>query len=396
MPDRDTRRSVLAVGQSFTFERDVTESDIAMFAQLTGDLNPLHLDSAYAASTNYGRRIAHGAFQVGVASAMAGMHLPGRDVLLGGINARFPAPLYYPARVSVTGTITTWNEGSGSGRLEVVLTDVATRDRTAEVFMSFTLHEKVAAPRAAERIAGRRSPKASGKPRLMVTGASGALGAAICADLAADYAITAISRIRPAPSEVGKLPDFTHVKLDLLDESFEEKLRDVTSGAPLYAIVHAAWPGAPAGGLLHGDPKMIDEQLRAGTRVPMALARMLFDSVGEHGGRFIAIGSIAGSEKPHLAKGGYSLGKAALEHTVRLLAPELARKGITANVVSPSFIAAGINSRATERQQLLEASTIPAGRLCTVDDVVKTVRFLLSSNASFVSGQNIVLSGGQV
>jgi 3-oxoacyl-[acyl-carrier protein] reductase len=388
--------TTLAVGQSFTFERDVSESDIAMFGRLSGDMNALHLDSAYAATTNYGKRIAHGAFQVGVASAMAGMHLPGRNVLLGGINARFPAPLYYPARVSVTGTITAWNAESGSGRLEVVLTDVATRDRTAEVFMSFTLHERARGNRAVEKTSPVSRRTEERKPRIVVTGASGAIGSAICADLAGDYAITAISRNRATLAETAKLPDLKVANVDLLATGSEDVLREAIAESPIYAIVHTAWPGAPAGGLLTGDGEMIDEQLRAGTRVPIALSRILFDNVADGGGRFIAIGSIAGTVKPHLPKGGYSLGKAALEQTVRLLAPELARKGITANVISPSFIAAGINVRATERQQLLEAASIPAGRLCTVEDVVNTVRFLLSPNASFISGQNIVLSGGQV
>jgi len=61
----------LEVGLNAEFEREITASDIAAFAGLSRDWNPLHTDEEYALRTNYGRRIVHGAFQVGLASAMA-------------------------------------------------------------------------------------------------------------------------------------------------------------------------------------------------------------------------------------------------------------------------------------------------------------------------------------
>src|SRR5262245_36153706 len=93
----------LRVGLSAEFERDITEADILAFAQTSGDFNPLHVDANYAAGTNYGQRIAHGAFQVGLASALLGMHLPGQNVLLTLVNAQFPLPLRFPSRVRVRG-----------------------------------------------------------------------------------------------------------------------------------------------------------------------------------------------------------------------------------------------------------------------------------------------------
>ena len=83
----------LRIGLRAEFERDVSMEDIAAFADLSHDWNPLHTDEEYARTTNYGKRIVHGAFQVGLASAMAGMYLPGREVVVGGFQCRFPAPL---------------------------------------------------------------------------------------------------------------------------------------------------------------------------------------------------------------------------------------------------------------------------------------------------------------
>src|SRR5690348_1457732 len=99
----------LRPGLRAEFERDVTEADVLDFARNSGDCNPLHVDPGYAASSNFGGRIAHGAFQVGLASALLGMRLPGRRVLLGSVNARFPAPLFFPCRVAVQGEVSAWD-----------------------------------------------------------------------------------------------------------------------------------------------------------------------------------------------------------------------------------------------------------------------------------------------
>ena len=89
MPEaRDLGADGLRAGLQAEFERDITAEDVASFAALSRDWNPLHTDEAYAAGTNYGARIVHGAFQVGLASAMAGMYLPGRQVVVGNIQKR--------------------------------------------------------------------------------------------------------------------------------------------------------------------------------------------------------------------------------------------------------------------------------------------------------------------
>ena len=60
---------VAAPGQSATFSKTVTEADVALFAGVSGDLNALHVDDAFARGTRFGARIAHGALLVGYMSA---------------------------------------------------------------------------------------------------------------------------------------------------------------------------------------------------------------------------------------------------------------------------------------------------------------------------------------
>jgi NAD(P)-dependent dehydrogenase (short-subunit alcohol dehydrogenase family) len=187
---------------------------------------------------------------------------------------------------------------------------------------------------------------------------------------------------------------------DLRDDTWRPALEQVLRARKLYGIVHAAWPGLPHGGLLQVEPEVIEQQLNFGVLSTTELARFLFTQSAqgtEHqGGRLIVLSSTAATRKPVLPLASYSLGKAALEHTARLLAPELARRKITINVVCPSFIAVGMNKQSTERQQLKEEALIPLGRLCRPDDVAGLVQFLLSPEAAFISGEIIGLTGAQI
>ena len=82
------------VGTTATFEKTVTQDDIARFAQVSGDHNPLHTDSAYAARTRFKQPIAHGMLAAGYISAALGTKLaPGGVVIYLGQNLRFMAPV---------------------------------------------------------------------------------------------------------------------------------------------------------------------------------------------------------------------------------------------------------------------------------------------------------------
>lgn len=83
----------LAVGQSATFSKTVTEADVVQFAGITGDLNPLHIDAVAAAGSRFGGRIAHGMLSAGLISAVIGMKLPGSGTIYLEQSLRFRAPV---------------------------------------------------------------------------------------------------------------------------------------------------------------------------------------------------------------------------------------------------------------------------------------------------------------
>ena len=86
------------------FDISILEKEVVSYAELTGDWNPLHTDSKYARTTEFGRPIVHGGLLVGFVSRVLGMYIPGRRSLILSMKVRFPAPLFYPAQARVTGT----------------------------------------------------------------------------------------------------------------------------------------------------------------------------------------------------------------------------------------------------------------------------------------------------
>ncbi len=83
----------LAVGQSDSLMRTVMERDVSLFADLSGDANPIHLCDRYAAGTRFGQRIAHGMLTASLVSALLGTRLPGPGAVYLSQTLTFLAPV---------------------------------------------------------------------------------------------------------------------------------------------------------------------------------------------------------------------------------------------------------------------------------------------------------------
>ena len=112
----------LSVGQSAELTMTVSEQGIESFAQVTGDVNPVHLDEAYAATTPFKTRIAHGMLSAGYISAVIGTRLPGPGAIYVGQTLRFKRPVKIGDAVTAKATITEIDEAKARVTLETVCT----------------------------------------------------------------------------------------------------------------------------------------------------------------------------------------------------------------------------------------------------------------------------------
>jgi 3-hydroxybutyryl-CoA dehydratase len=81
-------------GQHVTFTKTFTEEDVQRFIAITGDVNPLHVDDAFAADTRFGRRVLHGMLTASLFSTMVGMLLPGTGAIYRSQSLTFLRPVY--------------------------------------------------------------------------------------------------------------------------------------------------------------------------------------------------------------------------------------------------------------------------------------------------------------
>jgi 3-hydroxybutyryl-CoA dehydratase len=83
----------LVLGMEAAYERRIAEADLVTFADVSGDTNPVHLDEAYAATTPFRTRIAHGMLTASLISAVLGTRLPGPGAVYLSQSLRFKAPV---------------------------------------------------------------------------------------------------------------------------------------------------------------------------------------------------------------------------------------------------------------------------------------------------------------
>ena len=81
-------------GQHVAFTKTFTEDDVRRFIEITGDVNPLHVDESFAAETQFGRRVLHGMLTASILSTMVGMLLPGAGAIYRAQTITFLRPVY--------------------------------------------------------------------------------------------------------------------------------------------------------------------------------------------------------------------------------------------------------------------------------------------------------------
>jgi 3-oxoacyl-[acyl-carrier protein] reductase len=243
----------------------------------------------------------------------------------------------------------------------------------------------------------------------LVTGASGAIGAAIARALAAEGTRVALGCHSGRDAAEQVLADIERaggagliVRHDLNDPASIDAAVDTIirrwGGLDVLvasAWVQPAWPAPRDGGVEPSPPEVWQEQLRTNTEGTARCIHAVLPVMKARGGGRIVLVSSGAAEDGAPGLEAYAAAKAALHGLNRSLAHGLGRAGILTNVVMPGFIATG------RHRQIMPAAVVehlaslsPTGRLATEDEVARAVVFLAAPANRSVTGATIRVGSG--
>lgn len=95
----------ITIGDVASFQKTITETDVYMYAGLSGDINPAHINEEYMKSSIFKGRIVHGMLTAGLVSAVLGNHLPGPGTIYLGQDLKFKAPVRFGDTIKAIVTV---------------------------------------------------------------------------------------------------------------------------------------------------------------------------------------------------------------------------------------------------------------------------------------------------
>lgn len=375
----------------------VTAEDVAAFARLTGDDNPLHMDDSFAARTNFQKRVVHGMLTASFISTIIGTRLPGPGSLWAEQNLKFLAPVRIGETIRVVGKVLRKSPGQ---RLLTIATTVHGDDGRLVI----TGEAKVKVLEAQTQ--GDKTMQEQPKGAVIVTGGGRGIGRAVAQALAADgfpvvvaYGSSAAAAEETVESITAEGGHAVARRVDVRDGDAVAALVEFarsTYGDVAGAVSNAAPPitAKDLAALEWGDfQAQFDVQVKGTLNLAQALAPVL---VQRGGGALVTIGSVAADNVPPARMAPYVAAKAALLSLTRSLATELGPKNVRVNAVSPGMTQTAFIADFPDKAKMVEKMNTPLRRLAVADDIGGVVAFLFDTRARHITGQNIRVGGGIV
>jgi 3-oxoacyl-[acyl-carrier protein] reductase len=232
----------------------------------------------------------------------------------------------------------------------------------------------------------------------LVTGASGGIGGAIARALHGQGATVAISGTRQEALALvaGELGQRVHaLPCDLADRNAVEALVPKCEEVMGKLDILVANAGITRDNLLvQMSDDAWDAVLTVNLSATFRLARAAVKAMmRRRAGRLIGITSVVGvTGNP--GQGNYTAAKAGMIGLFKSIAAEYAKRGVTANLIAPGFIASAMTDKLNEKQKEAILSRVPAGKLGTGADVAAAAVYLASDEAAYVTGQTLHVNGG--
>ena len=394
----------ISVGQSFELLRTFTAQDIQAFATLSGDYSPLHVDAAYAAGTEFGAPVVHGILLASLFSQLVGMRVPGKHALYLGQDLSFRRPVRIDEPVRAVAKVVSKSDAT---RTLVLNTEIRSMDD--KVLVMGTAKVKVrdeSLPAAAVVEPPVSLPADSRRPVALVTGASRGIGAEIARVLARNGYAVAVNYFRSVDRALQVVREIElaggmalAVQADVRDaESVSALMAQVLAVlGPPRVLVNAAVGeliNRPLGELCWPD---FEGHLAYQVKAVLQVCQAVYPAMkAAGGGAVVNILSQVTTGVPATGMADYVCAKYALLGLSKAMAAEWAEAQIRVNMVSPGLTRTELTEHYQERVFKMEAARTPLKRIATPADVAHAVAYLVAEEASFLTGVNLLVAGGQV
>lgn len=393
----------ILVGQTFELERSFSAQDVLAFAALSGDYSPLHVDSGYASGTEFGAQVVHGVLLASLFSQLVGMRVPGKHALYLGQDLTFRRPVLIDETVRAVARVIGKSDAT---RTLVLNTEIRSAEDKVIVMGTAKVKVRDDSP-AAQRVSSTVSlPLDSGHRVALVTGASRGMGAQIAKTLAKKGFAVAVNYFRSADRAHNVVHE---IELDGgVAFAVQADVRDAESVSALFAqVVETLGPprvlvNSAVGEFINrpiNDLRWADFVAHMEYQVKAALqlcqgAYPHMKSAG--GGAIVNILSQVTAGVPATGMADYVSAKNALMGLSKAMAAEWADDMIRVNMVSPGLARTEMTEHYQERVFRMEAARTPLKRIATPSDVASAVAYLVSEEATFLTGVNLFVTGGQV
>jgi len=393
--------NLIQIGQEEEFKHKITEKDIDKFCDLTGDDNPLHMDTSYAQETDFKDRVVHGMLSASFISTMIGTRLPGKGSLWYEQHIKFLVPVRIGDEIRIWAKVLHKSE---SQRIIVLQTMIY--NQLGKTVIEGEAKVKVLKKNKKEKVKNHIENMESLKGAVIISGASGGIGAATAIKLAMKgYAIIVnyYNNEKRASEVVDQIKEFggraIHIKANIANN---EEVKAMVSVAlnkfgTIDGLVNNA--SAPISYRSFDEITWNDFQVHLDVQIKGALN--LCKSVIPHfienkKGSIVNISSIYADNVPPAKMMHYSLSKSALISFTRSLAVEHGPLGIRVNCVSPGMTNTDMIADIPDKAKMVSKMTTPLRQLAQPEDVANTVSFLISADSKHITGETIRVCGGQI
>lgn len=394
----------ISIGQVFELERAFSAEDVLAFAAVSGDYSPLHVDKDYAAGTEFGAQVVHGVLLASLFSQLVGMRVPGKHALYLGQDLTFRRPVLIGETIRAIAKVTAKSDAT---RTLVLNTEIRSADDKVVVMgtAKVKVRDDVASAASSTGPVVNLVPDA-GRRVAIVTGASRGMGAQIAKTLAQRGFAVAVNYFRSEQRALDVVREIEleggvamAVQADVRDPEAVSRLMDqvVQALGPPRVLVNAAvgdLVSRPIKDLRWPDfVEHFDYQVKAVLLLSQA-AYPHMKAAG--GGAIVNLLSQVTAGVPATGMADYVSAKNALMGLSKAMAAEWAENSIRVNMVSPGLTRTELTEHYQERVFKMEAARTPLKRIATLDDVAKAAAYLASEEASFMTGVNLFVTGGQV